>query len=363
MREVAEWYASRADVALIFEGKVIKQSLHNGSAGAPATAMSMTGSGQFRVVDFSIIRSFRGGNQDGVSVLTGLGTGDCGYNFQTGKTYLVYASKSQGGVWFTSICSGTNAIEDAGAALRFLTGKKPTNEDLLSLRQYATLYNEKILPKRTGSVCGQVLKADGKPLKGASVDLWELRDDDLPSRSASDPNTSTNTGHFCIQHAEPGRYLLTAEWSDFDHDSRYMAFYPGVSSREEAIQLSVRPGVRLPDVKLTTFYEQLHTIRIRVDTSDGTKLSYKNGCGVLIDSIHRDPLSYHISGTLEEDGSVTFGYIPPGKYVITTYFVPNFAGGRGVPFPEASKWKSMRKEVIVRGDTEIVIHVEPAVSN
>jgi hypothetical protein len=119
MREVAEWYANRVDVALIFEGKVIKQDLHSGSAGVPATATSMTGSGRFRVVDFAIMRSFRGGNQDRVSVLTGLGTGDCGYHFQTGQTYLVYASKGQGGVWFTSICSGTNVIEDAGAALAF----------------------------------------------------------------------------------------------------------------------------------------------------------------------------------------------------------------------------------------------------
>jgi hypothetical protein len=208
-----------------------------------------------------------------------------------------------------------------------------------------------------------MLRPDGRPLKGASVDLWELRDDDLPSRSASDPNTSTNKGHFCIEHAEPGRYLLIVEWNDFDHDARFMAYYPGVALRAEAIQLNVRPGVRLPDVKLRTSYEQLHTIRIRVDTSDGTKLSYKNGWGVQINSTDRDPLSDHVSHTLEEDGSFTFGYIPDGKYVINTYFVPNFAAGHGEPFPEASKWKSVRKEVMVRGDTEVSIQVEPSIPN
>lgn len=363
MREAAEWYANRPDVVLIFEGKVIKQQLQNGSVAAPVTAMSLTGSGQFRVVDFAVTRVFRGEHQDHISVLTGLGLGDCGYNFQTGQTYLVYASTGAGGVWFTSICSGTNVIEDAGTALRFLKGEKPAAENLVSPREYAMEYIEKILPKRTGSVCGQVLKPDGTPLKGAGVELWEVRDDGLPARSESDPNLSTADGHFCVQHAKPGRYLLTAESSDFDNHARYMAFYPGVYSREDAVQLNIEPGVRLPDVMLTTFHEPLYTVRIRVITPDRTQLSYKNGCGVVVDSVYRDPLSYHISATVEEDGSDTFGYIPAGEYVISTYFQPNFEGGDVKPFPEASKWKPARQEVIVRGNTEVVIHMEPAKQN
>ena len=363
MREVAEWYTRQANVGLIFEGKVIKQELHSGSVGAPSTAMSMTGTGQFRTVSVAVTRVFRGNEQNHVSVLTGLGGGDCGYDFQTGQTYLVYASTGPGGSWFTSICSGTDAIEDAGTALRFLAGEKPTAEDLLSPQEYAKQYTEKVLPKRTGSVCGQVLKPDGTPLKGADVELWELREDDLPSRSAEDPNTSTEDGRFCIEHADPGRYLLTAESSDYDHDARYMAFYPGVNSREQAIQIDINPGLSLPDVKFTTFNEPLYTIRIRLVTPDGTRLSYKNGCGVLVDSEYRDPLSYHVSHTLEDDGSYTFGYIPAGKYVITTYFQPNFEGGEVKPFPEASKWKQSRQEVIVHGNTEVVIQMEPAKPN
>ena len=82
-----------------------------------------------------------------------------------------------------------------------------------------------------------------------------------------------------------------------------------------------------------------------------------------MDSVYRDPLSYHISHTLDEGGSYTFGYIPAGKYVITTYFQPNFEGSETKPFPEASKWKQTRQEVIVRGNTEVVIQMEPAKPN
>src|SRR5215471_9011581 len=193
MREYAEWYINQPDVALIFQGKVIKQELKSGSIGGPTTAMSMSGVGRFRTVDFAVTRVFRGHHEDQISVVTGMGGGDCGYNFQTGRIYLVYASIGPGAKWFTSICSGTNAVEDAGTALRFLTGQEPPPEDLLPPKEYWKQYYEKVIPKRTGSVCGAVLKPDGTPLKGAIVEAWELRDDDLPSRSASDPNTSTDS--------------------------------------------------------------------------------------------------------------------------------------------------------------------------
>jgi hypothetical protein len=113
-------------------------------------------------------------------------------------------------------------------------------------------------------------------------------------------------------------------------------------------------------VKFTTFYERLYTIRIRVVTPDGTQLSYKNGCGVAIDSVYQDPLSYHISHALNQDGSYTFGYIPAGKYVVATYFQPDFEGDEWKPFPEASRWKPARQEVIVRGDTEVILRMESA---
>jgi hypothetical protein len=133
-----------------------------------------------------------------------------------------------------------------------------------------------------------------------------------------------------------------------------------VQAREKAGQLHIEPGVRLPDLKFTTTREPLFTIRIRVVTPDATQLSYKNGCGVVVSSVYRDPLSYHISHGLEEDGSYTFGYIPAGKYVIGTYFQPHFDGREMKPFPEASKWAPARKEVLVGGDTEVVIHMEAA---
>ncbi|HTS11718.1 MAG TPA: carboxypeptidase-like regulatory domain-containing protein [Candidatus Limnocylindrales bacterium] len=365
MREVAEWYARQPDIALIFEGKVVRQDVRSGSPGGPPTAMSMTLSGKHRVVEFDVMRVFRGANQARVSIVTGLGTGDCGYDFWPGENYLVYASSGPRGIWFTSICSGTTAIQDAGIAIRYLSGEKPTAEDLLSPQEYEKQFYEDVVPKRTGSVCGQVLKPDGSALKGANVELWEPRSDGLPPRGGSDPNTSSDTGHFCIANVAPGKYFLTAESSDYDHWTRYMGFYPGVRAEAGAVRLSIEAGVRLPDVKFATLHEPLYRIRIRVVASDKTPLSYKNGCGVAVNSVEDDPLSYHISNMLKEDGTYTFGYIPPGKYQVTTYFQPILVGGGFKLSSEASKWKADRKEVIVvvRGDTEVTVQLEPAHAN
>lgn len=79
-----------------------------------------------------------------------------------------------------------------------------------------------------------------------------------------------------------------------------------------------------------------------------------------MNSEEHNPLSYHISHTLEADGTYTFGYIPPGKYQVTTYFEPDNDVDDLKPFPEATKWRPARLEVIVRGDTEVVVHLEPA---
>jgi hypothetical protein len=87
-----------------------------------------------------------------------------------------------------------------------------------------------------------VTKPDGKPMKGANVALSEVRTADSPIRSAADQNLSDVNGHFCIRFVEPGRYLFTVEDTDFDHNLRYMSFYPGVASRSQASMLNIEAG-------------------------------------------------------------------------------------------------------------------------
>src|SRR6476646_1626772 len=71
------------------------------------------------VVRFRVTKAYSGNPGSEVAVQTGLGGGDCGYHFDPGHTYLVYGHKSNGSL-YTGTCSGTQPIEQAGAALAWL---------------------------------------------------------------------------------------------------------------------------------------------------------------------------------------------------------------------------------------------------
>ena len=68
-----------------------------------------------------VIESFRGSQKAGeiVSVQTGSGGGDCGYEFRIGAKYLIDASR-QNDVFFTTICTLTAPVEQSEVELRAL---------------------------------------------------------------------------------------------------------------------------------------------------------------------------------------------------------------------------------------------------
>src|SRR5262249_41583039 len=71
-------------------------------------------------VTFTIERAFRGVEGMTVDVATGVGGGDCGYEFKAGERYLVYAYKNGRTGPSTSICSRTRPMSAAGDDLSFI---------------------------------------------------------------------------------------------------------------------------------------------------------------------------------------------------------------------------------------------------
>ena len=73
------------------------------------------------LVRFRVQERFRGATDNIVEVSTGRGGGDCGYPFQVGEAYLVYAFKAgDSGTVRTGICSRTRPLEKASDDLEFL---------------------------------------------------------------------------------------------------------------------------------------------------------------------------------------------------------------------------------------------------
>jgi hypothetical protein len=190
------------ETPVIFEGRVEKIELQGWPLKPePGKTISISPDSYGIRVRFSGTHLYRGEPNGDLVVETGLGMGDCGYPFEAGQSYLVYAWPEDSGALGTSICSGTTPLENAQTALRLLRGDPPTRGDLADPR------NE-----------------DARP-------------------SSSDEEDSEDDGSFCFHDLDPGAYVLEAIEEPSDN-TRYQCagFYPGVRDRAQAKILIVKQG-------------------------------------------------------------------------------------------------------------------------
>jgi hypothetical protein len=91
------------------------------------------GEPEFRLVRFRIFEALSG-VAEGASeaeIVTGFGSGDCGYDFRVGVEYVVYARKDARGRLSTGICSRTRPLAAAAedlAYIRKMASIPPTSE-------------------------------------------------------------------------------------------------------------------------------------------------------------------------------------------------------------------------------------------
>lgn len=67
-----------------------------------------------------IENSWKGKLSKEITIVTGLGGGDCGYPFEVGESYLIYVSGSVESRFSTSICSRTTNLLNAAEDLKIL---------------------------------------------------------------------------------------------------------------------------------------------------------------------------------------------------------------------------------------------------
>jgi hypothetical protein len=72
-----------------------------------------------RLVTFKVIRAYRGGVESTIQIATGSSDADCGYPFEIGDRYLVYAHDSAGTL-STGLCSRTRPLSKAAEDLEYL---------------------------------------------------------------------------------------------------------------------------------------------------------------------------------------------------------------------------------------------------
>ncbi len=106
---------SKADA--IFEGKVesieLRWKLNEAQIGdvMPTVATDLGQDGPVTLVSLQVLHSYRGDRRKPMRLSTGLGGGDCGFDFEVGKQNLVYAFRDEAGKLSTSISTGTERLE------------------------------------------------------------------------------------------------------------------------------------------------------------------------------------------------------------------------------------------------------------
>ncbi len=85
----------------------------------PMEAGNSTIQVQRRVMRFKVSKTYRGNVGAETLVQTGIGGGDCGYRFETGRNYVVFGNVFDGTI-HTGICNQTQPVEEAGKALAWL---------------------------------------------------------------------------------------------------------------------------------------------------------------------------------------------------------------------------------------------------
>lgn len=262
--------------AMTFTATVQEQTVVKGML-MPSGALSFTGSGEHREV--TLLVTVAGANRrvgEVVKLVTGLGNGDCGVDFETGRKYLVGTQSDGHGGLYSDICLGTREVEAPAPA----------------------------------RVCGRVSKPDGSPLAAADVALTEER---WPLPAESYGAISDSGGRYCVRGVGPGRYRLTAEYDNYPRSSEAL---PATSrwagfSRE----LLISPGEEARDRDVTVRLQPLYGIWLHVLAAGGEALP-SDGLPVWLDSPEHNALAYHMHSTSDGRGWRGYAMVPPGPYTV-----------------------------------------------
>jgi hypothetical protein len=139
-------------------------------------------------------------------------SGDCGYDFQIGETYLVYANDEEGAAYlFTSTCMRTKRLSEAGDDLAYLYFYKNQPEASSRLEGFAASDRKSQLsidPMREPAVIGS-------PVTGVILQ----RKSDKMTRYVE----SKNTGGFLFDGLPEGNYELSVFASGYPKTDQLLA--------------------------------------------------------------------------------------------------------------------------------------------
>ncbi len=298
-RALAEWRANQ--VSTIFEGTAqdieLKSPLFQASVGSLVSANVDEITPVLRV-NFSVSRWYRGAQQSSVQVETGLGGGDCGFGFQIGKKYLVYAHKDDADRLSTGICTATASFENSASNLAYLRGE--------------AVIPSPTAPRASGGsrLCVRIIKSQNALARDLDdrVSLFRIGS---KSPIPSEELERDQKGNFCAKDIAPGDYHLTFREDDVDSPVSFV-FYPGVVEASQATAITVKSGQSTPDVVFKIPSQSTFSVAGAVATPNGSPLP----AGAKVMLIHAEPpfLAVVYDQDVAQDGKFSLAKVLPGRY-------------------------------------------------
>jgi len=297
-RELAEWRTH--GVSTIFEGTVeaaeMKSPLLEASAGDIVPA-NLDQSTPVMLVRFSASRWYRGVQHQHLQVETGLGGGDCGFAFEIGKQYLVYAYKDDSGRLSTGICSATASLEESRSNLAYLR-------------------REAIVPQgsRTSShisgskLCVRILKAHSADLGDGKLSLFHVGS---ASPIPSEELAPDEMGNLCAANIDPGNYHLLFEEVTEESPTSFV-YYPGVTSLSEATSIIIKPGQTTSDIEFKIPPQPTFSVAGVISIPNNSHLSAS--IKVMLISADQPFLALPYAQDVAPDGTFLFPKVLPGRY-------------------------------------------------
>jgi len=296
-RELAKWEAVRANA--IFEGTVatveLKSRLVEASAGDIVPA-SLDASDPELLVTFLVRHSYRGEQQKTIVVHTGLGGGDCGFRFEIGKQYLVYAYRDESDQLSTGICSGTALLDDSRSNLAYLRG-----DPIIPRAPHTTA-------AKAGQLCVRIIPNNSTPDLDEKV--WLFRVGDI-SPVFYDEAELNEKGLFCSGQVEPGNYRLLY-LTMYQESPTSFVYYPGTMSVPEAGKISIAPGQIKADLVFKIPPQKMFSVAGSVSTSNNSPLPAKSR--VLLLSMDQPFMTLAYEGDIGANGSFTLPKVLSGRY-------------------------------------------------
>jgi hypothetical protein len=264
--------------AAVFRGRVLSQTLDDG---------------EIRV-RFAVMEAFHGAPQSSdITVTTAEQSSACGFAFENGREYLVYAHEASGGGNFeTSKCSRTHLLESVD-----------DDADIAFLRSLPTM------PKG-GSILGGVFAHPDQPnlpLAG-TIRIRGPEDRDL---------ALDEKGKFEFSGLPPGKYTITA------------VFPPGVTENPPEKSRTVDVADKACVESDYRIVSDGH-IRGRIIDFDGKPMSEMFMILYVSDADSTDGRRQVSSQMTVSDGHYDFAGIPPGDYVVSAN---DLGPSPGNPYP------------------------------